>query len=570
VSGRTFGPYEHVQSGAVTLTDGVNPEFANYAGLQNNYSIIHFKVPSGANRLNASIAYPAIVGAGLDARVRLILIDPLGRLAAHSLPQGVGNFGSVDVREPAPGAWTGVIFGDVAADGGTNGIIPWQVSTQRFVPFGSVSPASFTLDPGKTQTIEVSATTPSTPGDAAGSIVLRSSGGGIDPYVGSESASIPVTLRSLVDVAHGGAFKGILTGGNGRDAGEGQIAYYEFKVPAGQTSITANVNLTNDIGDPIGLYLVNPDGVAVGFGQNSLNGVNTPSATAYSLKPVAGTWTLIVDFAEPVVGNEISEPFTGHIKLNGVAASALGLPNSPRTKLPAGVPVTIPVTITNGGAAAEAFFIDARLDTTASVTLASLSPPPTSAGYPLPLGSTSSFAFPQWLVPTQTSGVKADASATLPVEFDFSPYPGDPDIFGRPTTANHAAGSYYPAGGSVEPGVWTAEPDEIGPYKGPAPAGSVNMSLIATTREFDPAVTTAQGDLWLESIQGPSVLSTFAPAIVEPGESTILNVTITPSGHSGTVVSGTLYVDDLVESLPPYSQLTGDQLAAIPYTYTIE
>jgi hypothetical protein len=570
VSGRTFGPYEHVQGGSVTLTDGVNPEFANYAGLQNNYSIIHFKVPSGANRLNASIAYPAIVGAGLNARVRLILIDPLGRLAAHSLPQGVGNFGSVDVREPVPGAWTGVIFGDVAVDGGTNGVIPWQVSTQRFVPFGSVSPASFTLDPGKTQTIEVSATTPSTPGDAAGSIVLRSSGGGIDPYVGSESASIPVTLRSLVDVAHGGTFKGVLTGGNGRDPGEGQIAYYEFKVPAGQTSITANVNLTNDIGDSIGLYLVNPDGVAVGFGQNSLNGVNTPSATAYSLKPVAGTWTLIVDFAEPVVGNEISEPFTGHIKLNGVSASALGLPNSPRTKLPAGVPVTIPVTITNGGAAAEQFFIDARLDKTASVTLASLSPPPTSAGYPLPLGSTSSFAFPQWLVPTQTSGVKADASATLPVEFDFSPYPGDPDIFGRPTTANHAAGSYYPAGGSVEPGVWTAEPDEIGPYKGPAPAGSVNMSLIATTREFDPAVTTAQGDLWLESIQGPSVLSTFAPAIVEPGESTILNVTITPSGHSGTVVSGTLYVDDLVGYLPPYSQLTGDQVAAIPYTYTIE
>jgi hypothetical protein len=570
VSGRTFGPYENVQSGSVTLTDGVSPQFANYQGLQNNYSIIHFKVPSSVNRLNASIAYPAVVGAGFNARVRLILIDPLGRLAAHSLPQGVGNFGSVDVRQPVPGTWTGVIFGDVAADGGTNGVVPWQVSTQQFVPFGSVSPGSFTLAPGKSQSIEVSASTPSTPGDASGSIVLTSSGGGVDSFVGAESNSIPVTLRSLVNVAHGGAFSGVLTGGNGRSGGEGQVAYYEFNVPSGQTSITANVNLTNDIGDPIGLYLVNPDGVAVGFGQNSISGVNTPSASAYTLNPVAGTWTLIVDFAEPVVGNEISQPFTGNIKLNGVSASALGLPNSKSTKLPAGEPVTIPVTITNNGAAAEAYFIDARLDKKATVTLASLFPPPSSAGYPLPLGSTSSAAFPEWLVPTQTSGVQAKASATLPVEFDFSPYPGDPDIFGPPTTANHAAASYYPAGGTVEPGIWTATPDEIGPYKSAAPAGLVNMSLTATLQEFDPAVSTAEGDLWLASVQGPSVLSTFEAVIVEPGESTILYVTITPSGPSGTVVSGTLYVDDLVGDLPPYGTTTGDQLAAIPYTYTIQ
>jgi hypothetical protein len=31
-----------------------------------------------------------------------------------------------------------------------------------------------------------------------------------------------------------------------------------------------------------------------------------------------------------------------------------------------------------------------------------------------------------------------------------------------------------------------------------------------------------------------------------------------------------LYVDDVVGDLPPYGQLTGDQVAAIPYTYTIE
>jgi len=47
-------------------------------------------------------------------------------------------------------------------------------------------------------------------------------------------------------------------------------------------------------------------------------------------------------------------------------------------------------------------------------------------------------------------------------------------------------------------------------------------------------------------------------------------VTITPAGASGTVVQGTLYVDDIVGNVPPYGQLAGDELAAFPYTYTIK
>ena len=57
--GRTFGADQNVQTGSVTLTDGTSPQFANYQGLQNNYGVLHFHVPGGADRLDASIAYPA-------------------------------------------------------------------------------------------------------------------------------------------------------------------------------------------------------------------------------------------------------------------------------------------------------------------------------------------------------------------------------------------------------------------------------------------------------------------------------------------------------------------------------
>jgi hypothetical protein len=576
-TGRTFGPVENAQTGVVTLSDGASPQFANYQGLQNNYGVFKFYVPGGADRLDASIAYPGNPSNGLNSRVRLILVDPQGEFAAHSVPQGVGNFGNVDVREPVPGTWTGVIFGDVASVGGTNGSIPWQASTQRFVPFGSVSPSGFFLAPGESQTITATLSTPSIPGDSAGSIVLTSSGGGQDSYVGAESNSIPVTLRSLVDIAHGGNFSGVLTGGNGRDCcpSAGQVDYFEFPVGPGHTSITANVLLTNDSGDMVGAYLVNPNGVAVGFGQNSLNGTNSLSLTAYTLNPVAGTWTLIVDFADPLVGNEISQPFTGNIKLDSLGATASRLPNSQKTKLAAGVPVTIPVTITNSGAAPEAFFIDARLNTTTSLPLASQFGLPGNYEYPLPnpLPNPTSY-FPLWLVPTETSSVRAAAIANVPVEFDYGSNVGDPDLFGAPAASTSpstysAAGSYAPTGGTVTPGLWYSNPDEIGPYPASGePAGLVSMSLTATMKAFDPTVSSPTGDLWLSSLDAS--YGGFAPVIVNPGQSAVISVTITPSGTSGTVVSGNLYVDDFLSAVPPYGQFTGDELAAIPYTYTIK
>jgi hypothetical protein len=577
--GRTFGPDRNVQSGAVTLTDGTSPQFANYQGLQNNYSVIHFGVPPGQDRLDASIAYPAPLSGVLaceqskpcNARVRLILVDPRGRLAASSVPQGVGNFGNADVRYPSAGAWTGVIFGDVASVGGTNGIIPWRVATERFAPFGSVSPSTLVLGPGQSRTVTVTADAPPSPGDAAGSIVLDSavpgSATGASAAGSGGVTSIPVTLRATVDVARGGALRGMATGGNGRAPGEGQEDFYEFNVGQGVRDITANVSLTNDAGDPVHTYLISPDGDTLGSAQNNLNGTNGTSLTAYTLHPVAGTWTLVVDFAEPVVGDELSQPYTGRIQFNAVNVSASGLPDSASQKLAAGLPVTVPVKITNNGAAPEDFFIDARLDSTSNVTLAPLD---AAADLILPLTGSQ----PAWLVPTQTSSVSVSSNATQPIMFDFGPNVGDPDVASAssgpgPLCADSESAPYRPPGGRVTAGVWYAEPDECGPYTGPAPAGTVSTTMTAQTKKFDSAVTSATGDLWLTAVN-PS--ATFSPVVIAAGHSAIVNATITPSGVAGTVVRGTLYVDEIVGTVPHSGSATGtgDELAALPYTYAVK
>ena len=565
LAGRTFGAQENIQSGSVTLQDGKSPEYADTLGLQNNYGVFHFHVPGGADRLDVSLAYAAPLGSTGLAEVQLILVDPQGRFVANSLPQEIGNFGNVDVRQPATGTWTGVISGPLQSLGGTNGAVPWQAYTQRFTSFGSVSPSSLSLKSGQSATVEVTATTPAAPGDSSGSIVLTATGGGTDPFVGPESNSIPVILRSLVDPNNGGHFQGVLTGGNGRPGSPGQVNYYEFDVGPGHHDITANVSLPSDIGDNVIAYLVGPDGTVLGFGQNVVNGVNTPALTAYTHDPAAGRWTLIVQIANPVVGDEVSQTFTGNIRLDNVSITAPGLPNSPNTILAAGVPVVTLVQITNNGAAAESFFIDARLNTVTQLPLANLTPPPSSAGYPLPVV----FQVPVWVVPTQTSSVQVVANATVPIEFDYQPIQGDPDLVGAPTTGTQAAGQFTPSGGVVQQGLWIATPDEFGPFSGPAPAGFANFTMSATTKAFDPAVFSSTGDFWLTALAFPPSAS-FTPMIIEPGQTLSIGVIIVPAGTSGTVVSGNLYVDTCQSAVPPYLQFTGSELVALPYSYTIK
>ena len=92
--------------------------------------------------------------------------------------------------------------------------------------------------------------------------------------------------------------------------------------------------------------------------------------------------------------------------------------------------------------------------------------------------------------------------------------------------------------------------------------------MTAETKAFDPNMQSSSGDLWQSAVD-PSAFGLLVPLAVNPGDAVVVDVTITPSGPNGTVVSGTLYVDDLTYGIPPYGQVSGDELTAIPYSYTI-
>jgi hypothetical protein len=271
-----------------------------------------------------------------------------------------------------------------------------------------------------------------------------------------------------------------------------------------------------------------------------------------------------VDFYNMVSGTAVSQPFTININDTPVAASARGLPDSASTTLAAGKPVTALVSVHNGGTTPEAYFIDARLSSQATVNLA----PQTTPTLTLP---NVTGVVPTFLVPSHTTTVKATVSSTAPLFFDFS-YPfGDPDLissFGKTATGSFTAPD-------ISPGNWTVTPFLVGPTgKKAAKNVTASVSMTATTSAFDPAVSSPTGDLWLGST---NATTGFTPYVVNPGQSVTIPVTITPAGSPGSVVSGTIYLADssLVSGEVTYNELSGNypegsDLAAFPYRYTIK
>ena len=127
-------------------------------------------------------------------------------------------------------------------------------------------------------------------------------------------------------------------------------------------------------------------------------------------------------------------------------------------------------------------------------------------------------------------------------------------------------------------GLWAAAPSELGPTPvgGGAP-GTTTFDVVALTKGFDPAVSSPATDLWQGSV---AAVGAFTLVTVQPGQTATIPVTITPSGRKGSVVSGTLYVDQLVVGStnvvndinfadPAPTEPNANELVGIPYEYKI-
>ena len=534
------------------------PTFPYYNGQQWAVEKVNFAVPAGADRLFARMAWQ-----GNPAVVRLTLLAPDGTFVANSRPQGgsaTANYANVDVRAPKAGTWTAVLY-SLAGSGGYTGPVILDTSTQKATPYGHVS-SSFSLRPGQTKTVRFSMTTPDAGGDADYSVTFDTSAG--------QHATLSAVLRSLVPAP--GTFSGTITGGNARAVSPAQTFSYAFDVPRGRRDLDVGLTLS-DPGSLVDIVLVDPNGELADVNSNvSLASPTTITQGAtvqtYDANPLPGRWHLVIVVQNPVTGQEIEQPFTGTVGFDQASVRARGLPSGDR--LAAGRAVTVPVTVRNTGVEPIAVGVDARTNRQQTVTA-----PPIQGSSEVDLPEAPSAA-PVYLTPPDTTRFTISTSSTVPAQVEMQGSAAGFDLFGDLTAAqNGATTSVATVGerrGYVGKGIWFGALQEIGPFgdEGARP-GHATYTASMRTSGFDAAVTSSTGDPFDYAVDPNGTGGT--PAIIQPGQSATIQVTITPAGHRGDRVEGHLNLVT-VPVLPtgvtalPFNG-TGEVVAVLPYSYRI-
>jgi hypothetical protein len=540
------------------LDPSTDASFLNVYGDERRYVKRTFYVPAGAQHLDAAIAYQASLNNQVPF-VFLALLDPSGRQAAYSFPQGPASaYGHVDVVMPAAGTWTAVIWTDSIAESGYSGPVKFTWAVERYGNFGSISPARFDLAPGASEVVTVAFSMPAHPGDLAAAIRFDQP----ENSNGTSRPEIPVSLRTLVPIgSNGGNFSGTLTGGNGRpDTAPTQT--FAFDVPPGVQDMSLVVDVA-DSGYLLEGFLVDPQGMPLSVQVNldPITGAPEYALQHFRYNPQPGRWRFILLQDYFSSGNQTSLPFTARINFDRANISAAALPNAAGVQLKAGTPVTIPVNVTNTGAVTALYFADARLRTSESIPL--LYSNPAECGV-----TTLPGACTLYFLPTEISSVQFVAQSPVPIAMEVFNDAGfnfgteSPYLYARQISPSTVASSLDVP--EVPYGLWLEFPTELGPFSSSgAPVEPVSTSASVWGQAFDSAVTSDIGDLWADVTLGTTSFTNGL--MLAAGQTGTINVTITPSAtNANEVVSGYLYIDTFNPNVN-----TGDEVARIPYRYTV-
>ncbi|MGD0526989.1 MAG: S8 family serine peptidase [Polyangiaceae bacterium] len=472
-----------------------------------------FTVPAGADHLDASIAFTPY------QYEQLGLIDPQGRLAAYSFPQGAGSYGSVDVGRPAAGTWTAVVYG------GTGPLeLTW--AAEKYVPLGTVSPANVTLPPGASTQVTATFQVPDQPGDL--SAALR--------FPGTTLAEIPVGVRILVPTGpRGGSFQGTLTGGNGRP-GAIPTQTFELDVPPGVNDLALTLTVPDSAISLTG-FLVDPNGAVLDSASNAAPLAEGESALELLRSaPQAGAWRLILQ-ENQASGSETSIQFTANVAFNTAKASAPALPTSAHSVVSAAKGAKVALSVTNTGSVTKAYFADPRLSSLTTLTL----PTQPGCGPTLP-----GFCGVTVLPPRAVAAEFQAQAAGIPFTLDASPitdqggYTEDPDVWGFPVgNGTVAAFAQLP---ELPYGLWLINPANVGNFGAAgAPATAITASTTVIVQAFDASITPSTGDYWADQALGTT---TSQPLVLAPGATGTITLAIQPPAKSvGQTVRGSVYVD---------------------------
>jgi hypothetical protein len=549
----TLGPPVAGETLPLQLAPATDLSFANAFGAARPYVAQTFEVPAGADHLDAAIAFPSRTAKGKQTWGFIGLLDPSGRQAAYSIPQGVGSgYGQVEVAKPPAGRWTAIVgttpesLGDSYA-----GPVELTWSAERYVSIGSVSPPHLDLAPGAGALVTAALGGAAQPGDLAAALRLGSTAGG------AATATVPIALRTLIPTGpHGGSFGCTLAGGNGR-VGLGPTRTFSFDVPSAIDDLSVAIQLPG-IGYSFVGFLVDPNGMALSSASNVDSDGNPQAALElFHASPQPGRWLFIL---KELVwsGKETSFLLTGRIAFNEASATASGLPTDPTTKLSASAgPVSASVIVTNTGAVAKAYFADARLWATTDVVLPSALCSTISFQ---PVAGACAFAY----VPPQTSYVQFVSKAAIPLSMDaIWNIGGGPDLWAR--TVKSGAVEASVASAEVPYGVWVISPAPVGPFGAAGlPMDAAESTASGTIAAFDPTAVADSGDFWADAILGTS---TYQPLVLAPGASGTIHLTLTPDpSQVGHRVLGSIDIDTY-NSNDAYG--SGDEVIRLPYAYTV-